>query len=78
MEENYLNSVIKQFEYYKLLGEKTFNQLDEQDLFWKFNDESNSISVTVNHLWGNMKSRWTDFLTTDGEKEWRNRDLAAC
>lgn len=75
MEENYLNSVIKQFEYYKLLGEKTFNQLDEQDLFWKFNDESNSISVTVNHLWGNMKSRWTDFLTTDGEKEWRNRDL---
>ena len=75
MEENYLNSVLKQFEYYKFLGEKTFAQLDEQDLFWKFNEESNSISVTVNHLWGNMKSRWTDFLTTDGEKEWRNRDL---
>lgn len=75
MEEKYLKSVLKQFEYYKLLGEKTFAQLSEYELFWQFNDESNSIAVTVNHLWGNMKSRWTDFLTTDGEKEWRNRDL---
>lgn len=75
MEENYLNSVKKQFEYYKVLGEKTFDQLNENDLFWQFNDESNSIAVMVNHLWGNMKSRWTDFLTSDGEKEWRNRDL---
>ena len=75
MKENYLNSVKKQFEYYKILGEKTFVQLNEDELFWQFNEESNSIAITVNHLWGNMKSRWTDFLTSDGEKEWRNRDL---
>lgn len=75
MEENYLNSVLKQFEYYKILGEKTFAQLNEDELFWQFNKESNSIAITVNHLWGNMKSRWTHFLTSDGEKEWRNRDL---
>lgn len=74
MEEEYLVSVKKQFEYYKSVGEKTFNQLDEDDLFWQFNQESNSIAIIVNHLWGNMKSRWTDFLTSDGEKEWRQRD----
>lgn len=75
MKNDYLNSVKKQFEYYKAIGEKTFNQLDEKDLFWQYNKESNSISIIVNHLWGNMKSRWTDFLISDGEKEWRNRDL---
>lgn len=75
MKIQYLNSVRKQFEYYKSLGEKTIDQLNEKDLFWQYNEESNSIAITVNHLWGNMKSRWTDFLTTDGEKEWRNRDL---
>jgi len=75
MKNEYLNSIKKQFEYYKSVGEKTFDQLDEKDLFWKYNEESNSISIIVNHLWRNMKSRWTDFLTSDGEKEWRNRDL---
>jgi hypothetical protein len=75
MEENYLHSAGKQFEYYKMLGEKTFDQLSEDELFWRYHPESNSIAVIVNHLWGNMKSRWTDFLTTDGEKEWRKRDL---
>lgn len=75
METNYLHSVRKQFEYYKILGEKTFEQLEEQELFWQFNTESNSIAIIVNHLWGNMLSRWTDFLTADGEKPWRNRDL---
>ncbi len=75
MEENYLNSAIKQFEYYKALGDKTFSQLGDEDLFWQFNPQSNSIAITVNHLWGNMLSRWTDFLTTDGEKKFRNRDL---
>jgi hypothetical protein len=43
-------------------------------LFWQFNEETNSIGIIVKHLAGNMLSRWTDFLTTDGEKEWRNRD----
>lgn len=75
MEKEYLNSVKKQFEYYKSAGENTFNQLDEKDLFWQLNEESNSIAIIVNHLWGNMKSRWTDFLNSDGEKKWRNRDM---
>ncbi|MDM1074271.1 DUF1572 family protein [Empedobacter brevis] len=69
-----MNGIIKQFQYYKQLGEKTFSQLSEQDLFWQYNENSNSIAIIVNHLSGNMLSRWTDFLTTDGEKEWRNRD----
>lgn len=75
MSTNYLESVIKQFEYYKLLGEKTFNQVPEAALFWQYNEESNSIATIVKHLSGNMQSRWTDFLTTDGEKDWRDRDL---
>lgn len=74
MELAYLNSTKKQFEYYRSLGEKTFDQLDEKDLFWQYNDASNSIAIIVKHLWGNMRSRWTDFLTSDGEKEWRDRD----
>lgn len=74
-EIEYLQSAKKQFEYYKLLGEKTFDQLQEKDFFWQYNEESNSVAVIVNHLWGNMLSRWTDFLTSDGEKEWRNRDM---
>ena len=74
MNSNYLESAIKQFEYYKLLGEKTIAQVSDEQLFWQYNTESNSIAIIVNHLWGNMRSRWTDFLTSDGEKEWRNRD----
>lgn len=74
MTSGYLSSAHKQFEYYKLLGEKTFDQLTEEQLFWQYNEESNSIAIIVKHLWGNMLSRWTDFLTSDGEKEWRNRD----
>ena len=71
---SYLQSVRKQFEYYQHLGEKTFDQVPEEQLFWQYNPESNSIATIVKHLWGNMRSRWTDFLTTDGEKEWRQRD----
>ncbi len=74
MQNDYLQSIRKQFEYYKLLGEKTFAQLTDEQLFWQFNAESNSIATIVKHLWGNMLSRWTDFLTTDGEKEWRQRE----
>ncbi len=75
MIENYLDSVNKQFSYYRLLGDKTFSQLKDDQLFWQYNPSSNSIAIIVNHLWGNMKSRWTDFLIADGEKEWRKRDL---
>lgn len=74
MKNDYLESVKKQFEYYKLLGEKTFAQLSDEQLFWQYNAESNSIGTIVKHLHGNMFSRWTDFLTTDGEKETRARE----
>lgn len=70
----YLISAKKQFQYYKLLADKTFDQLTDEQLFFQYNDESNSIALIVKHMWGNMLSRWTDFMTTDGEKEWRNRD----
>ena len=69
-----MKSTKKQFEYYKLLGERTFSQLDDESLFWQYNEASNSIAIIVKHLWGNMLSRWTDFLTSDGEKDWRNRE----
>jgi hypothetical protein len=75
MSDSFLTSAIKQFEYYKLLGEKTFEQLADDQLFFQHNAESNSIANIVSHLHGNMLSRWTDFLTTDGEKEWRNREV---
>lgn len=74
MKTDYLNSVTKQFEYYKLLGDKTIAQLPADKLTWQFNPESNSIATIIKHLSGNMLSRWTNFLTSDGEKEWRNRD----
>jgi len=72
--QNYLESVLQQFNYYKSLGEKTFAQLSDEQFFWQYNAESNSIAMIVQHLHGNMLSRWTGFLTSDGEKEWRNRD----
>jgi len=72
---NILSGIIKQFLYYKQLGDKTFDQLSEEELFWQYNENSNSIAIIVHHLSGNMLSRWTDFLNTDGEKEWRNRDV---
>ncbi|WP_103072228.1 DUF1572 family protein [Aquimarina sediminis] len=70
----YLEGIQKQFKYYKSLGEKTISQIPEDQFWWQYNETSNSIAIIVKHLWGNMKSRWTDFLTTDGEKEWRQRD----
>lgn len=71
---SYLESVRKQFLYYKKLGEQAMQQLSETELFWQYNEESNSIAMIVKHMAGNMLSRFTDFLTSDGEKEWRNRD----
>ncbi|GAA3731889.1 DUF1572 domain-containing protein [Flavobacterium ginsengisoli] len=73
-DESYLESVKKQFLYYKILGEKAIDQLEPTQLFVSFNDDTNSIATIVKHISGNMLSRWTDFLTSDGEKEWRNRD----
>lgn len=64
----------KKFQYYRQLGEDTMAQLTGQELFWQPNAESNSVAVIVQHIAGNMLSRWTNFLTEDGEKTWRNRD----
>ena len=71
---SYLPSIKKQFEYYKNLGDKTFSQLSEKEMFQQLNDESNSVAIIIKHIVGNMLSRWTNFLTEDGEKSWRNRD----
>jgi hypothetical protein len=73
-EENYLDSVRKQFNQYKTLGEKAIAQIPEDRLNWQYNPETNSIVAIVKHLSGNMLSRFTDFFSTDGEKKWRNRD----
>ena len=71
---SYLDSTKQLFRYYKTLGEKAMSQLEPGQLFTSANEDTNSIAVIVKHLSGNMRSRWTDFLTSDGEKEWRNRD----
>lgn len=74
LNNDYLESVKKQFLYYKTLADKTLAQLEEEQLFISSNEDTNSIAIIVKHLGGNMLSRWTDFLTSDGEKAWRNRD----
>ncbi len=72
--QNYLESATKQFAYYQMLGTKTLERLDEKSMHWRYNDASNSAATLVKHLHGNMLSRWTNFLTEDGEKTWRDRD----
>jgi len=74
MENAFISSAVKQFEYYKMLGEKTIAQVPDEKLNWQYNTDSNSIGTIVKHLWGNMLSRWMDFLTSDGEKAWRKRE----
>lgn len=64
----------KRFAYYKDLADRTFVQLSDEQLFWQPNAESNSIAIIVKHIAGNMISRWTNFLSEDGEKPWRHRD----
>jgi hypothetical protein len=71
---DFLDSVKKQFAYYRHLGTQTIERLNDEQLVWQPDDENNSIGIIVKHLWGNMMSRWTDFLSSDGEKEWRKRD----
>ncbi|WP_298737547.1 DUF1572 family protein [uncultured Chitinophaga sp.] len=70
----YLDSIKKRFLTYKVLGDKTLERLNEQQLNWQPDEYSNSIHQVVKHISGNMLSRWTDFLSSDGEKPWRNRD----
>ena len=70
----YLSSCIKRFKEYKGLGEKTFAQLTDEQMHVQPNEASNSIAIIIQHMHGNMLSRWTNFLTEDGEKEWRKRE----
>jgi len=71
---SYLKDSIDLFRYYKKLGERAMVQCPDEGIFTVVDAESNSIAIIVKHLAGNMRSRWTDFLTTDGEKPDRNRD----
>jgi hypothetical protein len=71
---HYLDEVRRQFSGHKRLAERAMAQLKDEEFFIAFDPESNSIAVIVKHLAGNMRSRFTDFLTTDGEKPDRNRD----
>src|SRR6266446_3109191 len=73
--QHYLEDALYTFRYYKKLAERAFAQITDEDFFGTIDEESNSIAVNMKHLAGNMLSRWTDFLTTDGEKPERNRDL---
>lgn len=74
MENSYLQSALRLFRYYKSLGDAAILRCDADKIHFKLNEESNSLALLVRHVSGNMISRWTDFLTTDGEKPWRNRD----
>ncbi len=72
--QNYLESMLFEFRRYKTMGDATFAQLEDSDILWRYHDHDNSISQLVKHLSGNMLSRWTNFLSEDGEKPWRDRD----
>ncbi len=72
--QEYLNTAIRRVKYYKDLADKTFAQLKDEDFHFRASTESNSIAIIIQHMAGNMLSRWTNFLTEDGEKEWRQRD----
>ena len=72
---HFLEDALKSFRDYKKLAERAFQQIAEADVFRTIDDESNSIAVNMKHMAGNMLSRWTDFLTSDGEKPNRERDM---
>ena len=71
---SYLEDSLAVLRYYKKLGERAMDQVSDEHLFAALDEEANSIAIIVKHMTGNMRSRWTDFLTSDGEKPNRNRD----
>jgi len=71
---SYIQDSLEIFRYYKKLAERAMEQVTDEQLFTSLDEESNSIAIVVKHMVGNMRSRWTDFLTTDGEKPDRDRD----
>src|SRR5437016_13783327 len=73
--QQYLDDALSSFRAYKELAEKALAQLHDEEYMFTLDDEANSIAVIMKHIAGNMLSRWTDFLTSDGEKPTRNRDL---
>ena len=73
--QHYLADAIRTFRDYKKLAEGAFGHIGEEDFFRTPDKESNSIAVNIKHMAGNMISRWTEFLTTDGEKPERDRDM---
>ena len=73
-EAEFLKSARKEFQRYKTMGEKTFAQLNDSELLHTYHPDDNSIAQITKHIVGNMRSRWTNFLTEDGEKSWRHRD----
>ena len=74
MVSNYHNDAVESFRNYKKMAERAIEQVDEIEFFRAIDDEANSIAVVVKHIAGNLVSRWSDFLTTDGEKPTRDRD----
>src|SRR5579872_4503897 len=71
---SYIEDSLSLFRYYKKLAEGAMEQLSDQQLFVALDEEMNSVAIIVKHMAGNMRSRWTDFLASDGEKPDRNRD----
>ncbi len=71
---NYLDDALKSFRNYKKLAERAIEQVSDEEFFAAIDEEANSIAVVVKHIAGNLRSRWTEFLTTDGEKDFRDRD----
>lgn len=72
--ENYLSDAIQSFRNYKKLAERALEQISDDEFFKQIDEESNSLAIIVKHIAGNLKSRWTHFLTSDGEKDFRDRD----
>jgi hypothetical protein len=71
---SYLEDSIHLLRYYKKLAERAISQATEPQLYQLLDEDANSIAIVMQHMAGNMKSRWTNFLSEDGEKPWRNRD----
>jgi hypothetical protein len=71
---SYIQDSLSLFRYYKKLADRAMAQITDEHLFFQLDEEANSIAIVVKHVAGNMQSRWTNFLTSDGEKPTRNRD----
>src|SRR6185436_15489192 len=71
---SYVEDALAMYRYYKTLAERAMAQVRDDQLFASIDEENNSIAIVVKHMAGNMRSRWVDFLTSDGEKPDRNRD----